>query len=68
MDKLEVKVEINAEVFRGTLSELERLAARVTAELRAELGITPVVRLVEPSSLPVSEGKAQRVIDRRNQG
>jgi phenylacetate-CoA ligase len=68
MDRLEVKVEINEEVFRGTLSELERLAARVTAELRAEIGVTPVVRLVEPSSLPVSEGKARRVIDRRNQG
>jgi phenylacetate-CoA ligase len=68
MDRLEVKVEINEEVFRGTLSELERLQARVTAELRAEIGVTPVVRLVEPSSLPVSEGKAQRVIDRRNQG
>jgi phenylacetate-CoA ligase len=66
MDRLEVKVEINEEVFHGTLSELERLAARVTAELRAEIGVTPVVRLVEPSSLPVSEGKAQRVVDRRN--
>jgi len=66
MDRLEVKVELNEEAFRGTLSELERLASRVTAELQSELGVRPVVRLVEPASLPVSEGKAQRVIDRRS--
>jgi phenylacetate-CoA ligase len=65
MDRLEVKVELNEEVFRGTLAELEKLQARVVAELRAELGVSPVVKLVEPSSLPVSEGKAKRVYDLR---
>jgi len=65
LDRLEVRVEINEEVFRGTLAELEKLQARVTVELRAELGGTPVVKLVEPSSLPVSEGKARRVYDLR---
>jgi len=65
LDRLEVRVEINEEVFRGTLAELEKLQARVTAELRAELGGTPAVKLVEPSSLPVSEGKARRVYDLR---
>lgn len=65
MDRLEVKVEINEEVFRGTLSELEKLQARIAAELRTELGITAQVKLVEPSNLPVSDGKAQRVYDYR---
>ena len=68
MDRLEIKVEINEEVFRGTLSELERLQARVVSELRAELGVTPAVKLVEPSSLPVTEGKAKRVYDYRTEG
>jgi len=68
MDRLEVKVEINEEIFRGTLSQLERLQARVVAELRAELGVTPAVKLVEPASLPVSEGKAKRVYDLRGGG
>ena len=67
MDRLEVKVEVGENVFRGTLQELERLQARVAAALRAELGVTPVVHLVEPSSLPVSEGKAQRVYDFRKE-
>jgi phenylacetate-CoA ligase len=68
MDRLEVRVEINEEVFRGTLAELEKLQGRVVAELRAELGVTPTVKLVEPSSLPVSEGKAKRVYDLRGGG
>jgi phenylacetate-CoA ligase len=67
MDKLEVKVEITEEAFRGTLAELERLKSRVATELRAELGVTPTVTLVEPSSLPVSEGKAKRVYDFRSE-
>jgi phenylacetate-CoA ligase len=65
MDKLSVKVEINEEVFNGTLAELEKLQGKAVAALRAELGVTPNVKLVEPSSLPVSEGKAQRVFDYR---
>ena len=65
MDKLSVKVEINEEVFHGTLAELEKLQSKAAAELRAELGVTPNVKLVEPSSLPVSEGKARRVYDYR---
>ncbi|UCF96550.1 MAG: phenylacetate--CoA ligase [Spirochaetaceae bacterium] len=66
MDKLSVKVEINEEVFQGTLAELEKLQGKAVAALRTELGVTPSVKLVEPSSLPVSEGKAQRVYDYRD--
>ena len=67
MDRLQVHVEINEEVFHGTLAELEKLQGKVVSSLRAELGVTPNVKLVEPSSLPVSEGKAQRVYDYRNE-
>jgi phenylacetate-CoA ligase len=52
-------------VFHGTLAELEKLQGKAASALRAELGVTPNVKLVEPSSLPVSEGKAQRVSDYR---
>ena len=67
MDRLQVHVEINEEVFHGTLAELEKLQGNAVAALRAELGVTPSVKLVEPSSLPVSEGKAQRVYDYRKE-
>jgi phenylacetate-CoA ligase len=65
MDKLSVKVEVNEDVFQGTLSELDRLQRKVTAELRSELAVTPDVKLVEAASLPVSDGKVKRVYDLR---
>jgi phenylacetate-coenzyme A ligase PaaK-like adenylate-forming protein len=34
--------------------------------LRARLGVTPIVELAEPGSLPRSEFKARRVIDDRD--
>ena len=65
MDRLSVKVEINEEVFHGTLAELDKLQNAAVQALRTELGVTPNVKLVEPSSLPVSQGKARRVFDYR---
>jgi phenylacetate-CoA ligase len=66
MDKLTVKVEIDEKMFKGTLPELEQLQDRIADELRSELGVSPLVKLVEPESLPVTEGKARRVYDLRN--
>lgn len=67
MDRLYVKVEVDKEIFNGTLAGLTELQRRITDDLRAELSVSPVVELVEPSSLPVWEGKAKRVIDRRGE-
>ncbi len=68
MDRLHIKVELRQDAFEGTLAELEHLAARVTDELKAELGVTPVVKLLEAGSLPLAEGKAVRVVDLRKAG
>ncbi len=65
MDKLRVKIEINNETFKGTLKDLEKLQDRLVSELKQELDVTPVVQFVEAGSLPVTEGKAKRVIDLR---
>ncbi|HHU82031.1 MAG TPA: phenylacetate--CoA ligase [Firmicutes bacterium] len=65
MDKLYVKVEVEREIFEGTLSSLTGLQERITEELKAEILVTPTVQLAEPGSLPVWEGKAKRVFDKR---
>lgn len=65
MDKLRVKIEINNDTFKGTLKDLEKLQDRLVNELKQELDVTPVVQFVEAGSLPVTEGKAKRVIDLR---
>jgi phenylacetate-CoA ligase len=65
MDKLRVKIEINNETFKGTLKDLEILQNKLVNELKQELDVTPVVQFVESGSLPITEGKAKRVIDLR---
>ena len=64
-DRMIVKVEVRPELFKGDLRQLENLRRRITESLKSELLVTPKVELVEPDSLPKSEGKAVRVVDRR---
>ncbi len=64
-DRMIVRVEVRPQFFRGDLWQLERLRKQITEALKSELLVTPKVELVEPDSLPKSEGKAVRVMDRR---
>jgi phenylacetate-CoA ligase len=66
MDKLYIKVEVDKEIFEGTLAGLTQLQNRITEELRSEITVSPIVQLSEPGSLPVWEGKAKRVNDLRD--
>jgi len=68
MDHVEVHVEVAPEFRFDEVRELERLQARVRGEIQSVLAVSISVRLVEPKSIQRSEGKAQRVIDRREQG
>jgi phenylacetate-CoA ligase len=64
-DRMIVRVEVRPEFFKGDLWQLERLRREITESLKSELLVTPKVELVEPDTLPKSEGKAVRVVDRR---
>jgi len=64
-DSMTVKVEVEKEFFEGELTKLEQLRRKIVEELKSEILVTPHVDLVEPDSLPKSEGKAVRVIDNR---
>lgn len=64
-DKIKVKVEITKQLFDGNLEHLKKLQTDLTEKLRTEILIRPSVELVEPGTLPVSEGKAKRVFDNR---
>jgi phenylacetate-CoA ligase len=65
MDELEIKVEVSPEMFSDRVRGLEDLERKIRRRLESLLGISAKVKLVEPHSLPRSEGKIQRVIDRR---
>ncbi|MBN1827544.1 MAG: phenylacetate--CoA ligase [Deltaproteobacteria bacterium] len=64
-DHMIVKVEVQREIFTGNLKQLEDLRRKIIEELKSDILITPKVELVEPNSLPKTEGKAVRVIDNR---
>jgi phenylacetate-CoA ligase len=65
LDEMTIEVEINRDYFSGELTDLARIQKKVVKELRDTLELRTTVKLVEPGSLPRFEGKAKRVIDRR---
>ncbi|MBU9736000.1 phenylacetate--CoA ligase family protein [Diplocloster agilis] len=65
-DKLEVLVEMTPEMFSDELSKITVREKELNGALKAMLGIYAVVKLVTPKSITRSEGKAVRVIDKRN--
>jgi len=66
LDTLEVWVEVSPEIVSDEVRSLERLEHKITSELQSALGISVKVKLVEPKTIARSEGKAKRVVDRRD--
>jgi phenylacetate-CoA ligase len=65
LDELTVKVELSPQSFDGRLDHLVHLEKQLVESLRTEIVVRPKVELLPPGALPVSEGKALRVVDRR---
>lgn len=64
-DEMIVEVEVKKDWFNGDISRLDKLSRVITNQIRDEVLTKPIVKLVEPGSLPKSEGKAVRVKDLR---
>jgi len=64
-DEMDIKVEISRDLFDGNIEHLMELKTTITDKIRSAVLVKPKVELVEPGTLPVSEGKATRVIDNR---
>lgn len=65
-DTIEVQVELTPEMAaEQTVSTADR-EKKIVSGLKSMLGIKVDVRVVEPKSITRSEGKAVRVIDKRN--
>ena len=62
---MEVSIEMSPQIFSDSVKGLEGTEAKIEAALHTTLGLSAKVRLVEPNSIPRSEGKAKRVIDKR---
>ncbi|MFO7766042.1 MAG: phenylacetate--CoA ligase [Pelovirga sp.] len=66
LDTLEVRVEVDEQTFSDEVRKLQELSGLIQKQIKDLLGVTCKVRLVEPKTLARSEGKAQRVIDKRS--
>ncbi|MBQ4353694.1 MAG: phenylacetate--CoA ligase [Clostridia bacterium] len=65
-DTIEVRVEMTPELFSDKINHITEVEKDITEALKAVLGIYAKVTIVEPKSIIRSEGKAVRVIDKRN--
>ena len=66
-DYLEVRIEINDASLLENYGKLEELRNLAVAKLKTVLGISAKVSLVAPRSIKRYEGKARRIIDKRNE-
>ncbi len=65
LDRITILVEMSPEFFSDKVAEVEEHEKGLRAAIESTLGIAAKVKLVEPKSIPRSEGKAVRVIDKR---
>ncbi|MBI5681103.1 MAG: phenylacetate--CoA ligase [Methanobacterium sp.] len=66
LDVMEVQVEASPKLFSDEIKELVSIKKKIENYIHNEIGLRVNVTLVEPKTLPRSEGKAVRVIDKRN--
>ncbi|MFI3261332.1 MAG: phenylacetate--CoA ligase [Rikenellaceae bacterium] len=64
-DEIIIEVELGNSAFTDDYSKLQELGREMTRVLRDEILVTPKVKFVGSGTLPQSEGKAVRVIDKR---
>jgi phenylacetate-CoA ligase len=65
LDTLELRVEVDEAFFLDRISQLEALSKKIQDTLESSLGLGIKITLVEPRVIERSEGKSQRVIDKR---
>ena len=65
MDTLTVMVEVNEKIFSDEVKDLQNMERKLANNIKEILAVSAKVKLVEPKSIQRSEGKAVRVIDKR---
>ncbi len=66
LDDLEIWVELSEKMFSDEVKRLETLESRIRHKILSVLNINVKIKFVEPQAIPRSEGKAKRVMDRRD--
>ena len=66
LDQVEVKMEVNESIFNDKIAEMENIKAKISHSIESTLGIRVIMHMLPPNTIPRSEGKAKRVIDKRD--
>jgi phenylacetate-CoA ligase len=56
---------VDETVFSDEVKQMQALAQNIQRKIKDYFTVSVKVKLVEPRTIPRSEGKAQRVIDKR---
>ncbi len=67
LDQMEVRVEVTPAVLSDRIGAMQGLRKKLDHSIASILGIHALVTLVEPHTLQRSEGKARRVLDKREE-
>ena len=65
LDTHQVQVEVRKDYFSDEIGVMLQLKRRLSDRLKSILSISADVKLMEPNSIPRSEGKSVRIQDRR---
>ena len=65
LDDLEVRVEVDEELFSDVMGDMVRFQRKVAERMQAELGLRARVTLVEPGANEKTAGATRRVLDLR---
>lgn len=65
LDVMTVQIEMSESAFSDSIRKIEDTERRISAAMQQTLSVSAKIKLVEPHSLPRSEGKANRVLDNR---
>lgn len=68
LDELEVWIEASRELWKRGEDAVKATEQRIDDDLKETLGISAQVKVTEPNKIQRSEGKAKRIIDRRELG
>lgn len=66
LDDLEVRIEVEPEVFSDMMADMVAFQSEVSDRLQSVLGLRARVKLVEPGAIERTAGKSKRVLDLRD--
>lgn len=65
LDTIAIKVEVSDGYYSDEINRMVALRDQVASKIESIIGLSATIKIVEPNTIPRSEGKAKRVIDNR---